>query len=149
MPSNTAAVTMRRVFEIGVYVLAAAVAVQFFLAGLGIFGSAELLFWHATVDALVIFVLAIALVVVGLIAKEDRWTVGLPAIIIGMVLLQSILLAPYHMGAPLAVRWISALHVVNGVAIFAVTLRLVDRVRLAKLLPIHGEVAPKAPEGRR
>src|SRR6266566_1210026 len=101
MPSNVGAMT-RRVFEIGVYVLVAAVVVQFFLAGLGIFGSASLLYLHTTVGALVI---------------------------IGMVLVQSLLLFPYHLGAPIAVRAISALHVVNGVAIFWVALQLMDRVR--------------------
>jgi len=123
---------MRRVFEIGVYVLVAAVLIQFFLAGLGIFGSASLLYWHTTVNALVIFVLSIALVIVGWLGKYDRLTVGLPGILIGMVILQSLLLFPYHLGAPIAVRAISALHVVNGVAIFWVALHLMDRVRFPR-----------------
>ena len=131
MPSNGGAM-MRRVFEIGVHVLVAAVLVQFFLAGLGIFGSASLLYWHTTVGALVIFVLAIALVILGWLGKHDRLTVGIPGIIIGMVLVQSLLLFPYHLGAPIAVRAISALHVVNGVAIFWVALQLMDRVRFPR-----------------
>jgi len=122
----------RRVFEIGVYVLVAAVVVQFFLAGLGIFGSASLLYLHTTVGALVIIVLAIALVILGWLGKYDRLTVGIPGIIIGMVLVQSLLLFPYHLGAPIAVRAISALHVVNGVAIFWVALQLMDRVRFPR-----------------
>ena len=134
MSSNGAA--MRRVFEIGVYVLVADILVQLFLAGLGIFGSASLLDWHTTYNSLAVFVLAIALVVVGWRAGYDRLTVGLPGIIVGMVILQSLLLAPYHMGAPLAVRAISGLHVVNGVAIFWVALHLMDRVRHPR------EVAP-------
>jgi hypothetical protein len=131
MPSNGAA--MRRVFEIGVYVLLAAVLVQFFLAGLGVFGSAELFFWHTTVNALVIFVLCIALVIVGWLAHEDGLTVGMPGIIVGLVILQSLLLFPYHMAAPVAVRAISALHVVNGLVIFWLALRLMDRVRHPKV----------------
>jgi len=134
MPSNVGAM-MRRVFEIGVYVLVAAVLIQFFLAGLGIFGSASLLYWHTTVNALVIFVLSIALVIVGWLGKYDRLTVGLPGIIIGMVILQSLLLFPYHLGSPLALRAISALHVVNGVAIFWVALHLMDRVRFPRTAP--------------
>ena len=129
MPSNVGAMTIRRVFEIGVYVLVADVLIQLFLAGLGIFGSAELLVWHTTYNSLVVFLLSIALVIVGWLGKYDRLTVGLPAIIVGMVILQSLLLFPYHLGAPLALRAISALHVVNGVAIFWVALHLMDRVR--------------------
>ena len=134
MSSNGAA--MRRVFEIGVYVLVADVLVQFFLAGLGVFGSAELFSLHSIFNALFMFVLSIALVVVGWLGHHDRLTVGMPGIIVGMILLQSLLLAPYHMGAPLAVRAISGLHVVNGVAIFWVALHLMDRVRHPR------EVAP-------
>ena len=121
--------TIRRVFEIGVYVLVADVALQLFLAGLGIFGSASLLEWHTTYNAIAIFVLSIALVVLGWLGKYDRLTVGMPGIIIGMEIVQSLLLFPYHMGAPLVVRAISALHVVNGVAIFWVAIHLMDRVR--------------------
>ncbi len=126
---------LRRVFEIGVYVLVAAVLIQLFLAGLGIFGSAALLYWHTTVGALVIFVLSIALVILGWLGKYDRLTVGIPGIIIGMVIVQSLLLFPYHLGAPIAVRAISALHVVNGVAIFWVALQLRDRVRFPRTAP--------------
>ena len=131
MPSNGRAM-IRRVFEIGVYVLVADVALQLFLAGLGIFGSASLLDWHTTYNSLAVFLLSIALVILGWIGRYDRLTVGLPGIITGMVILQSLLLFPYHMGAPLAVRAISALHVLNGVAIFWVAIHLMDRVRLAR-----------------
>jgi len=126
---------LRRVFEIGVYVLVADVLLQLFLAGLGIFGSASLLEWHTTYNAIVVFVLSIALVIVGWLGKYDRLTVGLPGIIVGMVILQSLLLFPYHLGAPLAVRAISALHVVNGVAIFWVALHLMDRARHPREAP--------------
>ena len=132
MPSNGAAMTIRRVFEIGVYVLVADVALQLFLAGLGIFGSASLLEWHTTYNAIAIFVLSIVLVVLGWLGKYDRLTVGMPGIIIGMEIVQSLLLFPYHMGAPLVVRAISALHVVNGVAIFWVAIHLMDRVRFPR-----------------
>ena len=119
----------RRLFEIGVYVLVADVVLQLFLAGLGIFGSAEYFALHGIWNALVMFVLAIVLVVLGWLGKYDRLTVGLPGIIVGMIIVQSLLLTPYRMGAPLALRWISALHVVNGVAIFWVAIHLMDRVR--------------------
>jgi len=137
----------RRSFGIGVYALVAAIAIQFFLAGLGIFADARLFFWHTTVDAALIFFGSIALVVLGRFAGLDRGTFGVPGIIAGMVILQSLLLFPYHLDLQEPWRAISGLHVVNGVAIFAIALRLMDRLRQDQLLPTHGEVAPKAAEG--
>ena len=121
--------TIRRLFEIGVYVLVADVVLQLFLAGLGIFVSGSLLEWHTTWNALAMFVLSIVLVVLGWRAKYDRLTAAMPGIVSGMIIVQSLLLFPYHMDAPLALRLISALHVVNGVAIFWVAIHLMDRVR--------------------
>jgi Family of unknown function (DUF6220) len=129
MPSNGAAMSLRRIYEIGVYVLVADILLQFYLAGLGIFGSADFLDWHRIWNALVMFVLSIALVVLGWLVHEDRLTVGMPGIIVGLILLQSLLLAPMHMDAPLAVRTISGLHVVNALVIFWVALQFMDRVR--------------------
>jgi hypothetical protein len=129
MPSNTRAMSIRRVFEIGVYVLVADVLLQLFLGGLIVFGSATFSDWHALYNALAMFILCIALVILGWLGKYDRLTIGTPGIILGMEILQSLLLAPYHMGAPIAVRAISALHVLNGVAIFWVAIHLMDRVR--------------------
>ena len=83
----------------------------------------------------------------GRFAGLDRGTFGVPGIIAGMVILQSLLLFPYHLDLQEPWRAISGLHVVNGVAIFAIALRLMDRLRQDQLLPIHGEVATKAPEG--
>ena len=130
MPSNDGAMRLRRIYEIGVYALVADVVLQLFLAGLLFFVSGTFIEWHRTYNALVMFVLCIALVIVGWRLKYDRLTVGMPAIIMGMEILQSILLIPYHdTSLPTAVRAISALHVVNGVAIFWVALQLMDRVR--------------------
>ena len=78
----------RRSFGIGVYALVAAIAIQFFLAGLGIFADARLFFWHTTVDAALIFFGSIALVVLGRFAGLDRGTFGVPGIIAGMVIVQ-------------------------------------------------------------
>jgi hypothetical protein len=125
----TARVAARRAFDIGSYVLVAAVVLQFFLAGLGIFADATLFFWHTTVNAIVIFLGSIILVLLGWYAGVGRRLFGLPGIIVGLVILQSLLLFPYHMALPPAVRAISALHVVNGLVIFGVAILLMDRVR--------------------
>ena len=118
-----------RAFGIGAYALVAAIAIQFFLAGLGIFADARLFFWHTTVDAALIFFGSIALVLLGRYAGLDRMTFGAPGIIAGLVILQSLLLFPYHLALQEPWRAISALHALNGLAIFAVALRLMDRVR--------------------
>ncbi len=120
----------RRAFGIGVYALVAAIGIQFFLAGLGIFADARLFFWHTTADAALIFFGSIALVLLGRFAGVDRSIFGMPGVIAGLVIVQSLLLFPYHLALQEPWRAISALHVVNGVAIFAVALRLMDRVRV-------------------
>jgi hypothetical protein len=119
----------RRVFKYGVYVLAALVVLQFFLAGLGIFASAELFSWHTMVNSILIAFGPLVLALVGWYAGIDRRTVLVTASFFLLVVLQSLLLVPYHMAAPEAVRAISALHVVNAVFIFWVALWLMDRVR--------------------
>lgn len=119
----------RQVFEIGIYVLVVAVVLQFFFAGLGIFVSAELFFWHAIVNAIVIGIGPLLLAGIGWYGGVDRRTLLIAASMFLLVVLQSLLLAPYHMAAPGAVRAISALHAVNGVFIFWVALQLLDRVR--------------------
>src|SRR6266550_1549705 len=97
----------RQVFDIGAYVLVAAVVLQFFLAGLGVFADARLFFWHTTVNAIVIFFGSIILVLLGWYAGLDRRTVGMPGIIAGLVILQSLV-------------------------IFGVAIGLVDRIRHAR-----------------
>jgi len=119
----------RRVFDVGIYVVVAATVLQFFLAGLGIFVDASLFFWHTTVNPFLVGVLPLLLVAIGWYAGIDRRTLLITASLFGLVVLQSLLLAPYHMGAEGALRVISALHVLNAVVIFWVALHLLDRVR--------------------
>jgi len=119
----------RQVFKYGVYVLAALVVLQFFLAGLGIFSSAEWFFFHAVVNGAVLGLGPLVLALIGWYGGVDRRTVLVTASFFLLVLLQSLLLAPYHMAAPAAVRAISALHLVNALFIFWVALWLLDRVR--------------------
>jgi len=119
----------RHVFLWGTYVVAAAVVVQFLLAGLGIFADSYFFFFHAVVNAPIIALLPLVLVLVGWyggVPVRLRW---LMAAIFGLTVLQSLLLAPTHMDAPVALRYISALHVVNALFIFWVTLQLLDRTR--------------------
>ena len=119
----------RRVFEIGIYVVVAATVLQFLLAGMGIFVDATWFFWHTTVNPFLVGVLPLLLVAVGWYAGVDRRTLSLSASMFGLVVLQSLLLFPYHAGANGAWRAISALHALNAVLIFWVAIHLLDRVR--------------------
>jgi Family of unknown function (DUF6220) len=119
----------RRAYEIGIYLLVLAVIVQFLLAGLGIFQDAYFFFVHAVVDAPIIAFGALLLALVGWYAGVDRRTVWITASIFLLVVLQSLLLVPYHMGGAGALHAISGLHAVNALAIFWVALLLLDRVR--------------------
>jgi len=140
----------RQVFDIGIYVVVVAVVVQFFLAGLGIFVSAELFFWHTTVNAIVIGIGPLLLALVGWYAGVDRRTLLMTASMFGLVVLQSLLLFPYHMAAEGPIRAVAALHAVNAVFIFWVALRLLDRVRYPRGLAhtIPPTPARGAVEGR-
>jgi len=121
--------TARRAFVWGTYVVAAAVVVQFLLAGLGIFADSYFFFFHAVVNAPIIALLPLVLVLVGWyggVPVRLRW---LMAAIFGLTVLQSLLLVPYHMPSSGALRYISGLHVVNALFIFWVALVLLDRTR--------------------
>ena len=121
--------TARQVFTIGIYIEVLAVLVQFFLAGLGIFYDASFFFFHAVINALVVGVLPLILALVGWYGGVDRRTLLMTGSIFLLVVLQSLLLAPYHIDGSGALRIISGLHTVNAIAIFWVALMLLDRVR--------------------
>lgn len=127
--------TARRVFVWGVYVVAAAVVVQFLLAGLGVFADSGFLFWHATVNGAVVGLLPLVLVLIGWLGGVPGRLLGLAAAIFGLTVLQSLLLFPYHLDARGALRLISGLHVVNALFIFWVTLQLLDRTRAWAVRP--------------
>jgi len=119
----------RQVFNIGIYVVVAATIVQFLLVGLGIFVDASLFFWHTTVNPFLVGVLPLLLAGVGWYAGVDRRTLLLTISMFGLVVLQSLLLFPYHLALGGPMRAISALHALNAVLIFWVALLLLDRVR--------------------
>jgi Family of unknown function (DUF6220) len=119
----------RRGFEIGTWVVMAAVLLQFLLAGLGVFTDAGFFFWHATVNSLVVGLLPLLLVLVGWLGGVPGRVLRLGAAIFGLTVVQSLLLAPYHMDAPGIVRAISSLHVLNAVLILWVALQLLERAR--------------------
>ena len=118
---------VRRAFAAGTWLLFLAILAQFLLAGLGVFAGGDFLVWHASFGAGVVALLALLLVLAGWIGRVPGRTVGLAGAVIGLVIVQSLLLFPYHMGAQGPVRAISGLHVLNALLIFWVGTRLVMR----------------------
>ena len=118
-----------RTFAVGTWVVMAAVLVQFLLAGLGVFTDSGFLFWHATVNAAVVGLLPLLLVPVGWLGRVPGRVLWLAAGIFGLTVLQSLLLAPYHMNAQGVLRAISGLHVLNALLVLWVALQLVERTR--------------------
>lgn len=122
--------TARRVYVWGVYVVAAAVVLQFLLAGLIVFADAGFRVWHTTFNAAVIGLLPLVLVLIGWYGRVPGRLLGWTAAIFGLTVLQSLLLFPYHLDARGLLRLVSGLHVLNALFIFWVALQLVDRTRL-------------------
>ena len=122
--------TAGRVFVWGTYAVAAAVLVQFLLAGLGVFADSGFLLWHANVNSLVVGLLPLVLVLVGWLGRVPGRLLWMMAAMFGLTVLQSLLLFPYHLDARGALRLISGLHVVNALFMAWFVLQLVDRTRV-------------------
>jgi hypothetical protein len=96
------------------WLILAAVIVQFFLAGLGVFAGASNFQLHATFGYTLFFVMLLGLL--PAFAARLPWrTIGLTALLPVLVVLQSILISAWHSGLLV----LAALHVVNGLAIFS------------------------------
>lgn len=120
----------RETFVIGIWILVVAILVQVLLAGMGVFsGDATYFIWHANYNSIVVFVLPLVLFGVGRYGGIPPRTLWLTAAIPGLVILQSILLIPYHMQADGLLRAVAGLHAVNALFIFWVAVRLLERVR--------------------
>jgi hypothetical protein len=118
-----------RTFTIGVWLVGLSVLLQVLLAGLGVFTDPRFFFWHASINSAVVGLLPLLLVLVGWFAGVPvriRW---LCAAVTGLVVVQSLLLFPYHMNAQGALRAISSLHVLNAIFIFWVALMLLEKTR--------------------
>jgi Family of unknown function (DUF6220) len=125
-----------RAFGIGVWIVGALVVVQFLLAGLGVFVSRDFFVWHASVNGAALFLLPLVLVLLAWLGEVPRRLSWLALAITGLVLLQSLLLLPYHMAAPTLLRAISGLHVVNALVIAWAAMRLIEQTR--ELSSAHG-----------
>lgn len=125
--SSPAAIA-RQAYVAGIYLLGLAVVIQFLFAGLGIFFDYQFLsLWHAAVGAIVIGVGSLLLAGIGWLGRVPGRTLWLTAAVFGLVVVQSLLLAPFHVNATGLLRALSGLHAVNALLIAWVVLRLVQR----------------------
>jgi hypothetical protein len=101
------------------------------LAGLGVFANASFFRWHVEVNGAAIFIVPLLLILVGWYGRVPLrtrlWMLAIP----GLVIVQSLLLIPYHSNVQGPLRAIAGLHAANALFIFWVALQLVDRVRTA------------------
>ena len=116
----------RQAYVYGIWLLFASIIVQFFLAGLGALDNPTYWVWHVT-NASVVGLLPLVLVAVGAFGRVPGRTLWLTAAVFGLVVLQSLLIAPYRAAATGWVRAIAGLHVVNGLLVFWVGLKLLER----------------------
>lgn len=120
----------RRAFEYGVYLVVVLVVVQVLLAGLGVFANATFFSWHANVNGALVFFVPLLLILIGWYGRVPVRTRLLMLAIPGLVIVQSLLLIPYHAHVEGPLRAIAGLHAANALFIFWVALLLVDRVRV-------------------
>jgi len=117
----------RQAYVYGLWLLFASIIVQFFLAGLGVLDNSSFFYWHVNVNGAVVGLLPLLLVAVGWFGRVPGRTLWLTAAVFGLVVLQSLLIAPYRNAATGWVRAIASLHVVNALFIFWVGLRLLEK----------------------
>jgi hypothetical protein len=90
--------------------------------------GATFLMIHAAVGPLVILTVSLLMVACALVGRLPRRMIGLPVAFIGLVIVQSLLLIPYHdavdNGAMKSLRFVSGLHVVNALFIFWLALQM-------------------------
>lgn len=123
---STARRVARQGYVYGIYLLFAATVIQFFLAGLGALDNPTFWVWHVT-NASVVALLPLVLVAVGAYGRVPGRTLWLTTSVFGLVVLQGLLIEPYRAAATGWVRAIAGLHVVNGLFVFWVILKLLER----------------------
>ncbi|HEV7128627.1 MAG TPA: DUF6220 domain-containing protein [Ktedonobacterales bacterium] len=128
--------SMRWAYVVTVWIILAAVVVQVFLAGLGLFVSANLFAVHAMFGTLLGLVMLLGLGL-AFAARLPRGMIGLTALLPGLVILQIVFI---EVGRT-SLHPVQALHVVNALAIFWVTIIVAQRAR--RFIPAH-DTAPSA-----
>lgn len=127
---------MQWTYVVFAWLILAAVTVQFFLAGLGVFAGASNFEAHRMLGYSLSFVMLIGLLL-SFAARLPWRTIGLMALLPVLVFLQSVFIAFWHTGLP----GLAALHVINGLAIFSLAGFLALRA--------HRQIAVRRPASAR
>ena len=117
----------------GLFVVAA--LLQFFLAGLGVFGTGASFEVHATVGIVLVIASVILLVLAGILVFRGnlaRSSAGLAVLLLVLVVVQYALVELFSEGAPA----LAALHPLNGVLVLGVACALA--VGLGRPAPAGG-----------
>lgn len=110
-----ATLVMRRIYATWSWVILAAVVVQFFLAGMGVFVSGEDFGIHAVFGSIIM--LATLLGAIFALAARLPWrTTGQNTLLFVLILLQAVLI---EVARGSGIHVIAAFHVINALAIFA------------------------------
>jgi len=115
---------MRWTYVSVAWIILAAVIVQFFLAGMGVFSGPSNFEAHASFGYTISFVTLLELLV-AFVARLPWRTIGLTALLPLLIGFQSLFIAFWHSGLPT----LAALHVINGLGIFALSGYLALRSR--------------------
>lgn len=112
------------------WVIFGAAVLQYFLAGLGVFGASDY-GPHAIVGLLLVPLSLLLLILAGVASATGglpRGRVGLAALLFGLMILQAFLVIAFREGAPA----LAALHPVNGLLILVVSFILAYGRRLSQ-----------------
>ena len=123
---------MRKVFSIVSILVVAAVILQFYFAGMGVFSVPEegLFGIHGTSGRIILPVLFILSLITAAIARAGKRTIWMTVIAILLLALQTVIfiltgvifgVGPESTQIPLAATMTVSLHALNGVAILALT----------------------------
>ncbi|HEX8034516.1 MAG TPA: DUF6220 domain-containing protein [Ktedonobacterales bacterium] len=107
---------MRWAYVVYAWIILAAVVVQFFLAGRGVFAGVSNFQTHANFGNTIFFVMLLGLVL-AFAARLPWRAIGLTALLPVLVGLQSVFIEFWHSGQ----GGLAAFHVINGLAIFSLT----------------------------
>lgn len=110
---------------------------QFFLAGLGVFGTGAAFGVHATVGTILAFASVVWLVLAGVLALGGnlvRTSAGLAALLVVLMVVQYALVELFSGAVPA----LAALHPVNGLLILSVTFALASGFELPTSRSLSG-----------
>ena len=113
----------RKVFVWLAWLFLFAVAIQFFLAGLGVLGG-ESLEAHRQWGFIVLHLIPILMFIAAITGRMGRTVLGLTAALFLLVFLQPLFASP-----ELDPRWLRSLHVLNALFIFTLGFHLAQRSR--------------------